>query len=209
MGLGTSSAICWYLVGRTLNFYSVFWYSEVMVLDVHLCRKPVDLIFYQNDLIIRDVTVSTVRLSQKWKVDLVVFCEGPLRAVKDITGQIEFALFVKNGKVIRSSVDVTLSSDSKSREVSVLNSISVPEVINFQLRILFLWKCSLLKFAFKYFQDIVDLWWPNGYGDQNLFRLSVSFTNGAAENNKTIMIGFRTVKLVQELVNATNPDHGA
>ncbi|CAG5129202.1 unnamed protein product, partial [Candidula unifasciata] len=52
----------------------------------------------------------------------------------------------------------------------------------------------------------VPLWWPNGYGDQPLFNLTVSFTSGSDTSQKSIKIGFRTVELVQEPVSNRTED---
>ncbi|CAG9764678.1 unnamed protein product [Ceutorhynchus assimilis] len=50
-------------------------------------------------------------------------------------------------------------------------------------------------------KTLIKEWWPNGYGDQPLYKLEVIFASG--ENNEDIisdnkLIGFRTVELVQE-----------
>uniref|UniRef100_A0A224XIF3 Beta-mannosidase B n=1 Tax=Panstrongylus lignarius TaxID=156445 RepID=A0A224XIF3_9HEMI len=47
----------------------------------------------------------------------------------------------------------------------------------------------------------VHLWWPNGYGDQNLYELTVSFKTGHETLSKTIQIGFRTVKVIEQPVD--------
>lgn len=46
----------------------------------------------------------------------------------------------------------------------------------------------------------VELWWPNGYGKQNLYNLSVSYNSGnyVEKSSKKIQIGFRTITLNQE-----------
>ncbi|CAF1667367.1 unnamed protein product, partial [Didymodactylos carnosus] len=40
----------------------------------------------------------------------------------------------------------------------------------------------------------VDLWWPNGYGEQSLYYLEINY--GTIKKSKRI--GFRTIQLVQE-----------
>lgn len=51
------------------------------------------------------------------------------------------------------------------------------------------------------FQRNVKLWWPNGYGEQNLYNLTAAFTSARQEvSSKTVRIGFKTVELVQEKI---------
>ena len=54
---------------------------------------------------------------------------------------------------------------------------------------------------------IVPLWWPRGYGEQNLFTLNVTFEtfkgpyrSATDKSSKSLRIGFRTVELIQEPV---------
>jgi len=62
----------------------------------------------------------------------------------------------------------------------------------------------------KNFQDFVELWWPHGEGDQVLYNVSVSLArkNGKEVSLFETKIGFRTVELVQEPVDASNLDKG-
>lgn len=50
----------------------------------------------------------------------------------------------------------------------------------------------------------IKLWWPNGYGDQPLYNLSVMFTDSfKSETSKSVNIGFRTVKLIEEKIQGS------
>ncbi|XP_050404804.2 beta-mannosidase isoform X1 [Patella vulgata] len=55
----------------------------------------------------------------------------------------------------------------------------------------------------------IAMWWPNGYGNQSLYELTVKFTSDKSQEStaKTIKIGFRTVEIVQVPVS-NNPKHG-
>lgn len=46
---------------------------------------------------------------------------------------------------------------------------------------------------------MVKLWWPAGYGDQNLYELNVKFISLKGEvSSRVIRIGFRTIELIEE-----------
>ncbi|KAJ3273053.1 hypothetical protein HDV01_004830 [Terramyces sp. JEL0728] len=48
-------------------------------------------------------------------------------------------------------------------------------------------------------KDKVELWWPNGYGEQKLYQLDADLQlKGVAIQRQTKTIGFREVKLIQE-----------
>ncbi|KAL1453338.1 hypothetical protein WDU94_007482, partial [Cyamophila willieti] len=54
----------------------------------------------------------------------------------------------------------------------------------------------------------VELWWPNGYGEQPLYQLEVTLASGVELSTKTVKIGFRTLELVQTFVNDKNESDG-
>lgn len=50
-------------------------------------------------------------------------------------------------------------------------------------------------------QKLVKKWWPNGYGQQNLYNLKVTFTSAKKEVvSKSLRFGFRTVELIQNKI---------
>lgn len=59
-------------------------------------------------------------------------------------------------------------------------------------------------------QGLVELWWPNGYGSQPLYQLTVLWTdeNETATSNKSVRVGFRTVELNQDFVDPSNITKG-
>ena len=56
--------------------------------------------------------------------------------------------------------------------------------------------------------DNIKLWWPNGYGDQKMYNLSVELKIGSDSLVKSKSIGFRSIELVEEPVNPNNQDNG-
>ncbi|VVC27091.1 Hypothetical protein CINCED_3A023604 [Cinara cedri] len=54
----------------------------------------------------------------------------------------------------------------------------------------------------------VDTWWPNGYGEQPLYNLRIEFKTKYDVQSKTIFIGFRTAKLIQEPIDKNDPKMG-
>ena len=57
------------------------------------------------------------------------------------------------------------------------------------------------ELEFEVNRDKVELWWPNGYGSQKLYSMSVVSTTSGEETSTLVRsVGFRTVKIVESLV---------
>ena len=57
------------------------------------------------------------------------------------------------------------------------------------------------ELEFEVNKDKVELWWPNGYGSQKLYSMSVVSTTSGEETSRLVRsVGFRTVKIVENLV---------
>jgi beta-mannosidase len=52
--------------------------------------------------------------------------------------------------------------------------------------------------TFKFYEDEVTPWWPNGYGSQTLYNVSVRYEGEREYDETSVRIGFRNVELVQE-----------
>uniref|UniRef100_A0A1I7YUG0 Glyco_hydro_2 domain-containing protein n=1 Tax=Steinernema glaseri TaxID=37863 RepID=A0A1I7YUG0_9BILA len=51
----------------------------------------------------------------------------------------------------------------------------------------------------------VKLWWPNGYGQQNLYDVTaVATVKGESIRSETIQVGFRTIELIQDFVDPSD-----
>ncbi|CAL8069236.1 unnamed protein product [Orchesella dallaii] len=55
----------------------------------------------------------------------------------------------------------------------------------------------------------IHLWWPNGYGKQNLYSYVVSLYNDNGDSSsRQLRLGFRTVELVEDYVDSSQRDKG-
>lgn len=54
----------------------------------------------------------------------------------------------------------------------------------------------------------MKLWWPNGYGDQNLYTFFIRASVNNEVSSFSSRFGFRTVKLVQKPINPVTPNQG-
>jgi beta-mannosidase len=52
--------------------------------------------------------------------------------------------------------------------------------------------------TFKFYEDEVTPWWPNGYGSQTLYNVSVRYEGEREYDETSVRIGFRNIELVQE-----------
>lgn len=53
------------------------------------------------------------------------------------------------------------------------------------------------------------MWWPNGYGEQHLYTLNVTFSSARVSENSTkkFKVGFRTVELVEDEIGKHKTDN--
>lgn len=58
------------------------------------------------------------------------------------------------------------------------------------------------------FSELVDLWWPNGYGDQKMYEVKLTIDMNGQKLSKSKKIGFRSIELVQELTPSKKTEHG-
>lgn len=93
-------------------------------------------------------------------------------------------------------VDVLLSS-SNDQFASYLKFVLVNTTWTFEVNATFNRNLSL---SLNISEDHVLRWWPNGFGEQPLYQLSVS---NQGQDIGSRLLGFRTVELVQDGYNGT------
>lgn len=126
--------------------------------------------------IIRDTTVFMELKDNAWKLRFQVYLETGVASSR-VKGQLEILLpGINNSRV---TVQIDKQSDENGELIADLD-VTVPE-------------------------EQVKLWWPNGFGEQVLYTVHVSFEQhdnqvqaDRLKDTKTLRIGFRTIKLIQE-----------
>lgn len=133
--------------------------------------KQVELLGYDDDIRISDITVSLELQSTFWLISTTTYISGSLNSCVNV-----ISLDLGDFEPVISSQPVSVKDVSDL--IGVRNILKVP-------------------------QDKVSQWWPNGFGNQPLYNLTSSFISGSSfVRNKTVKIGFRTVRLVQEPVRS-------
>lgn len=158
-----------------------------------LIRKPVVLEVYDT-AIIRDVTYSLKSLDDYWQFDLNIYLESGVgsQSIRSFEGY----LFIE-------WIDLPeIPATEKHVLVSKSNVDSFKEAITFTVP-----------------KRLVELWWPNGFGKQTLYRLNVTwlgenrdiFTNEIKQipveflrSEKLIRVGFRTIELIEDSIKDGN-----
>lgn len=163
-----------------------------IVFNFTIRRKPVTLEVY-DDAIIRDVTHNQILSDNMWKMNVTVFMDVgyELNEENPLDGLISVNLEGVFAAAVTKHIYIPVLEDL---EVSITIPISVKE-------------------------DDVKLWWPNGYGAQNLYALTVSWqgenrninTNEVKgipskwqASSKTVRMGFRTIELIEESIEGGN-----
>lgn len=153
--------------------------------------KGVHLEVY-NMAMVRDTTVVLELNGREsvWNVGFTVYLESGCAATSPSTrvkGDVVVSIVGVSGARVVKSID--LEPDANG-ELSVELNLNIAE-------------------------EAVKLWWPNGYGEQKLYEVNVSFIphdnrvgrGGRAtpgQHSKTIRIGFRTIKLIQKPLGKEN-----
>ncbi|KAK6181475.1 hypothetical protein SNE40_009318 [Patella caerulea] len=123
----------------------------------------------------------------------------------------EFSALSKKASDNTWSVDVEVHFDVRTGSTTgKLETQLVGTPVSFTKEIVLNPTNTSFKFTLNIPKDTnIDLWWPNGYGNQSLYQLTVNFTSDNSQEStaKTIKIGFRTVEIVQVPVTS-NPKHG-
>ncbi|XP_049877970.1 beta-mannosidase [Pectinophora gossypiella] len=133
--------------------------------------KPVAIEFYDR-AIIRSVTTHTQKAGQFWYLTIKAYLEA--NPMNDRwTGLIRADLAVEGPQNI---------SLTKSVDAIIKNDGSTEAELNLTIS-----------------ENVVEIWWPNGYGKQPLYDLRISISNEHGEEHfKKIQVGFRTIELVEE-----------
>lgn len=91
------------------------------------------MIAYEDDLIIRDITVLTTQNvdSLVWTVDVKVFCDRPKSAIgsNNTVDKMNISLSLKEDELKTEEFDVVVTANSVQREVVFQGKLEVPHVI--------------------------------------------------------------------------------
>ncbi|XP_075549135.1 beta-mannosidase-like [Dermacentor variabilis] len=136
--------------------------------------KPITLESY-NEVLIRDLTVvPTVEMlengTEQWSLSVTIYTE--LASNEARNGSLHFSL---DGYQLIYYKDVLIETTS-NLEGMLSFDFSVPRTFR------------------------IKRWWPNGYGDQNLYTLKVAIGVAGTTYTKSARFGFRTVQLVEDLL---------
>ncbi|XP_060805160.1 beta-mannosidase [Amyelois transitella] len=138
--------------------------------------RPAVLEFY-NGAIIRSITTFTEKQNMKWHLKIKAYLESD-RTRKHIVGYLSAAITVEGKQTITVGKDVDVQTrDDGTVEVDINMVLS---------------------------ENVIRHWWPNGYGEQQLYDLKVFLStkgNKDEVSEKHLKIGFRTIEVIQE--NAT------
>ncbi|XP_039281656.1 beta-mannosidase [Nilaparvata lugens] len=126
-----------------------------------------------NSALIRSTSISTTNTSSGWVVSGRVHLDGA------------------PGADMRGTADVSLSGLTPSV------SSHVPVHVVFDANGYAFFDFNPLHVQ----RDLVKLWWPNGYGDQNLYLLNVTLNANNEANSMLTRFGFRTARLVQDPID--------
>lgn len=143
-----------------------------------------------NSLTITDVLFSSIVLD-----NLPSIPSTDLKPAWNISVKVFADATISHGSMVG---DLTVLLEGTDIEVTTPISASVEDHV------------ATLVWNYTVPQDTVALWWPNGYGNQTLYNLTVKWqeADGIESSSKKIRIGFRTVELNQDFVDEDHPEKG-
>ncbi|CAG9136855.1 unnamed protein product [Plutella xylostella] len=126
---------------------------------------------FYNSAVIRSVTTHITKEDKQWRLRVKVYLE---MAGREETGELgaRLALGAQGAVTVAKQVTLVARGDGTAdAEIDMIVS-----------------------------ENVVSLWWPNGYGAQPLYDLSVTFTSNSSQETsaRSIHVGFRTVEVVEQ-----------
>lgn len=132
------------------------------------------LIEFYDNVIIRSVTTNITKNNDRWVIKTKVYIESAMRT-PDLDGQLQAVLYIDNERYVKLVKDVVINMSNEGIGESEIE-VSVSE-------------------------NVITLWWPNGFGNQQLYSLDLRFTSDRYPEevaSKMVKVGFRTVELVED-----------
>ncbi|KAJ9591466.1 hypothetical protein L9F63_002072 [Diploptera punctata] len=123
--------------------------------------------------VLREVITQTVESEYLWLVTVNIFLETESQMLT-VSGNFSASIILQT-----SQISVTRNETLMPHSPGFFNTTLVLNIPKSQIQV----------------------WWPNGYGDQKLYSLEVVFSDEHnSKNTKTLKVGFRSIQLVQEPV---------
>ncbi|XP_076284235.1 beta-mannosidase [Lasioglossum baleicum] len=125
-----------------------------------------------NDIFIKNIATDVLKVEKFWNIIATIHLEViQQRNIQLLPCEISCILNINGQTNISNSNTIILNTSNASIETNI--SLKIPV-------------------------KLVDKWWPNGYGNQTLYSLTIIATTNNGRKRKSVRIGFRTVELVQK-----------
>lgn len=147
--------------------------------------KPIQLRCF-NHLLLHQVTTQLNEQPAVWHVDIEALLQNPHNEGEMGAAEVTLKSPEVTMKATLHVEEGMLTSELHNRKVSWEDGFMIVQA-----------RMVVRK-------DLVQLWWPNGYGSQPLYKLDVVVRyltpHGELELEKSVTIGFRTIRIVQDPV---------